>query len=136
MDNNTEGRVIKFRAWTGEEMVFVHTLDIYPDSPVCRVNTSVASHYNKWPLMQFTGLHDKNGREIYEGDIVKVTNAECVGHDDDGNEMFEDAIGQVYFESGSFVYNGHTVGEIPIEYQIEETEVIGNIYENPNLLKQ
>lgn len=64
-------------------------------------------------LMQFTGLHDKNGKEIYEGDIYKYSEDEI-----DVFESIED-----------FYYN-----EL-IQYRVEEGEIIGNIYENPELKK-
>ncbi len=70
------------------------------------------------PLMEWTGLHDKNGKEIWEGDIVKWDHG--VTEDDNG-------IGEVVFKGGRFkvryCFCCHT-----------EYEVIGNIYENPSLL--
>ncbi len=66
-------------------------------------------------LMQFTGLKDKNGKEIYEGDIVK---------DQDG------IIDSVEFSDAMFSYNIFAL--VAKSYL---PEVIGNIYENPDLLK-
>jgi len=71
--------------------------------------------------MQYTGLKDKNGKEIYEGDIVKI-------------EGFINHV--VGFEDGAFRWMN--VGPyLPIAERISEREceVIGNIYENPELLK-
>jgi len=62
----------------------------------------------RYILMQFTGLKDKNGKEIYEGDILKHNQ---------GNYAIE-------FIAGAFSYDENN-----------ELEVIGNIYENPDLLK-
>lgn len=82
-------------------------------------------------LMQSTGLTDKNDREIFEGDIVKVT-------DDDERTNFPDGgIGTIcgldeifmWYIDGQ-VHNG--LFDISQEYYIE---AIGNIYENPELLE-
>lgn len=77
-------------------------------------------------LMQFTGLKDKNGKEIYEGDLLYCKKT---------SEMFPDEdrwISDVRYSEASFTYRG----DDPLEENecLEEMEVIGNIYENPELL--
>lgn len=73
-------------------------------------------------IMQYTGLHDKNGKKIYEGDIVKSDN-EC---------FF------VVFEDGAFRIksNKNTFYGTPLRQCIAKNmEAVGNIYENPELLE-
>jgi len=78
-------------------------------------------------LMQYTGLKDKNGVEIYEGDIVQRKNWH---EDSDGKTVLSEANSYmkkwvVTYEIGS-IWQGYTVDS--------KDEVIGNIYENPELL--
>lgn len=80
---------------------------------------------NDTVVMQFTGLIDKNGKEIYEGDIVAY----------DGN-----CVARVEWERGGFLFKFVDGIEHPSPNFWHEptdepiTEVIGNIYENPSLL--
>jgi uncharacterized phage protein (TIGR01671 family) len=71
-------------------------------------------------LMQFTGLKDKNGREIYEGDILHVNN-------------YSDWIVERR-DAGFWIYNQCNPG-VYFPLVDSDREVIGNIYENPELLK-
>ena len=81
---------------------------------------------------QFTGLRDYDGKEIFEGDIVKC----CYmipewGWSGGAEEKEEEVIGAVEYCRGDFC-----IGEYPIVgFQENEMEVIGNIYDNPELLK-
>lgn len=70
-------------------------------------------------LLQYTGLHDKNGKEIYEGDIVRST--------DWNPEVYK-----VIFDRGAFCFTAGELMPIDCKY-LEKFDVIGNIYENPEL---
>lgn len=77
---------------------------------------------------QYTGLHDKNGRDICEGDIVRT------GEDNIGDP--EPIIGQVIMREGSWlIENEKEQGAIDLFSEITSREVIGNIFENPELLE-
>ena len=122
-------REIKFRAWDEKHklMVWNPRLDVtaHPDGSVdYRAGTKT--------LMQYTGLKDKNGKEIYEGDVLRLGEFE-VG---DGKN-----IGEVkYFgDDGypAFDIQGNDMETNALSYLIAdgEVEIIGNIYENPNLIR-
>ena len=116
-------REIKFRAWNGHNMFN---------------NIQVGAMYlgdliadPQWHLMQYTNLKDKNGREIYEGDIVRWGDMVGLDHEKsvrvavvrfDPDICFDSNVG--IFDYGKFAY--------------KETDqyltVIGNVYENPELL--
>ena len=77
----------------------------------------VGDYFDGETWSQFTGLLDKNGKEIYEGDIVKGTWG----------------ISQIIFFHGCWCYLGGGATS-RIYTSCKKTEIIGNIYENPNLL--
>ena len=129
-------REIKFRAWDKEkkEMCIVTRLEFAIGGDVTRgqfgwygrgweeVEGTLLKN-RRYVLMQYKGLKDKNGKEIYEGDIVQQCRVW------DGITVR----GEVMFRRGMFVVRH---GEQ--DYLLDEgtAEVIGNIYENPELLKE
>lgn len=105
-------REIKFRAWQGGVMEYSPTLF------KTQFKTQIA-HDNKgaaYPLMQYTGREDKNGVEIYEGDIMPWE----WGDGSVTNEV-------VIFEEGCF-----WLGDVAfVDIKPGACKIIGNIYENP-----
>jgi uncharacterized phage protein (TIGR01671 family) len=98
-------------------------------------------------LMQYTGLKDKSGKEIYEGDIVRMTFRENIGTFNVPDDIIanggytgrEDIYeGEVVYEGACFGINDKENGVMQLVVAEEdlETEIIGNLYENPELLNQ
>ncbi len=126
-------REIKFRAWDkgDRKMKSVLILQIgfgatsydYADD-----NVAVGTDDSNRVLMQYTGVKDKNGKEIYEGDIVALY-------------QFDKKTGKYYHNKGNRVVewvkssNGWNFKRIGTRKNVP-IEVIGNIYENPELIKK
>jgi len=125
-------REIKFRVWDFERRRMFYdgfALDGSDCSRLQPIGKESPGPRNE--LMQFTGLHDKNGKEIYEGDIVLFGE----------NPIHEGTSGKVIWHKTrtGFVYefiNGGYKGKCTDMADDWRTyEVIGNIYEHPDLLK-
>lgn len=135
-------REIKFRVWDEEEKTMwrhenIGYINFYDKVIWLRHGGFLDMDYNPCTLMQYTGLKDKNGKEIYEGDILllekgtKRTVFNVPGGfaieslDDDlnkyGKEIFVPIEGLSDEQNASF---------------IKSTKVIGNVYENPELLEE
>lgn len=120
-------REIKFRVWDRDAKQFISNWVIDQNGFL-----SGNSDLTPYEIIQYTGLKDKNGTEIYEGDIVKSS--------------------EQYGELGMVTFNTHNFAHIPgfhicdkegkslnyyygVATSNEEDEIVGNIYENPELLK-
>ena len=79
-------------------------------------------------VMQYTGLKDSNGNEIYEGDIVKIE--DYFGEDIIGRVIYDEATAGYVFHKG----NERNYFQMTLDLEGYVHYVIGNIYENPELL--
>ena len=126
-------RTIKFRgkSFDNGEWVYgdyhrradnVHTIIAMEPDKYGKVFYAV-NQVNPDTIGQFTGLHDKNGQEIYEGDIVEFVN------------MIQ-GISKVVFENGCFMADAKNY-ETALTYRVSvHTRVIGNIHDNPELMNK
>lgn len=145
-------REIKFRAWDlGAKQMYLpadiygdirdeigislngDTLFFYESSNGNHCPPSLSTRRATVELMQFTGLLDKNGREIYEGDILE---AECPYGEQKKRFVveFKDGAYQIVWNN---MFGGGDCDMTTIGYAMREDftfEIVGNIYETPNLL--
>lgn len=143
-------REIKFRQWNENDVFSSNKMDY---NPVLEYSTGMATmavdinwlmKKHQSNLMQYTGLKDKNGTEIYEGDILKHRS---VVNDPEGKILHE-IVAEVVIDKGMTYVNGHiNYGFFDEGIEVYEHralllhshglfEVVGNIYEHKHLLEE
>src|SRR5690606_17749454 len=134
-------REIKFRAWDKENEVMIYPKGILFDGRVVNFSCGILEPFEGYELMQYTGLKDKNGKEIYEGDIVSGQSFESSMLEHWNFDVeYEPEIYVIKYHHASFktfdlkgrwvaVLNHH------VSSKVDDLQVIGNIYENSELIR-
>lgn len=138
-------REIKFRAWDGLKMIFrgLHDRNWYTEEVGGKlVKGTHPSDKRNLKIMQFTGLHDKNGKEIYDGDILTANE---YPYKDEGEYNYHAVVEWIYSSWQTVLRcvnpkkSGISDGiNEPMEFEAGETtdyEIIGNIYQHKNLIE-
>ena len=139
----------KYRAWDKENKKYIYSvekgLEFYSTAGNLRVMIlAEIAESRKYVLEQCTGLKDKNGKLIYEGDIIKVTSPKNWNIFDEYSNSEILGKGVVVTKPGcAFIKKNDIDGEEKKYYfalysvvEDADVEVVGNIHENPELLEE
>ena len=135
-------REIKFKSWDTENKKWLNSVE---------VSAVISAHQRGekallYPLMQFTGLHDKNGKEIYENDVLSVdkiaslykncpiTVIGVVVYTNGRYEVETKKVINKKFSEQSSIHFGMKVMDWIHLPEFHKSEIIGNIHENTELL--
>lgn len=134
-------RIIKFRAWDKRKNKGCDTKEMLYDAQNHNLWRDFVDYPEIYELMEFTGLKDKDGREIYEGDVIDS----CYYYDYEEpwggqNSALDDFRGKIEYdnENACFYIKAQTLQsgkKLFNQIELKETKIIGNIHENPELLK-
>ncbi len=119
-------REIKFRAWDSDKKCMQY--EEATEKKFSMKSCEILAAYDL--VMQYTGLKDKNGKEIYESDILHIEYADAAEEENNFNT-------EVWFHEGKFLtrYFAIPVASFSNNQNIS-CEVVGNIYENSERLKE
>lgn len=134
-------REIKFRAWDKKEKKMYYdvqdTYDFMINNGGCfEESFKDVLEYDNYVVMQYTNCYDINGKEIYEEDIIRLE-----GVDDREIGSTWEHIGKIVYKRGAFFvcyfdYYADGDEELICDAQVEFGTVIGNVYENKELLEE
>ena len=126
----------------GKKHIITHDV-IEEDGHHLRIDSDLPVFFEQDTIGQYTGLTDKNGKKIFEGDIVKVEHDinETFSRgsiEQNSLEVWDEVVDTVDItEVVSFINGSFTVAEWDLGwFKLYEIEVIGNIHDNPELLKE
>lgn len=125
-------REIKFRYWDIDTKKMVHNFMLYSDGKLCMFeynHTVEILNKGNYPLMQYVGEVDKNGKSIYEGDIIEYKDWRSK------NKIVRDVVSSLSFTCYWLKHSIYDCSGGDYSLMPEDCIVIGNIYENPELIE-
>ena len=131
-------REIKFRAWDKENKIFHYftLFDIWKNIkyPTHVVTNNEVYYIKDLPIGQYTGLKDKNGKEIWEGDIIEIDDDWKSGEGERGEVMWDEK--NAMFRLFCYTKHGGEGWFMAENKTWMKLKIIGNIYENPELIEK